>query len=170
MCLPVSVVSSCIHSGVQFLGYENPTAEQFEAIYNFIQGRDVFVSLPTGSGKSLCYAALPLVFDNIRNYTQSHSSQSFIVCVSPLTALMLDQIKTFTSKGLQATCIKDTRDGYLTEETADGEFQLLFMSPEALLAKREVFTSTVFCDNLSGIVVDEAHLILKWYVVMISGY
>jgi len=89
VCLPANVVSGCIHSAVQFLGYKNPTEEQFEAMYDFIQGRDIFVSLPTGSGKSLCHAVLPLEYGNVRNYKESQSSQSFIVCVSPLTALML---------------------------------------------------------------------------------
>ena len=80
----------CISLAMEALGYQKATSEQMEAIKNFVLGRDVFVSLPTGSGKSLCYAALPCVFDNIRGHNRlameelKHSS--IVVCVSPLSA------------------------------------------------------------------------------------
>ena len=114
VCLPDSVISECIESAIQFLGYNSASKEQFEAINNFVQGRDVFVSLPTGSGKSLCYAALPLVFDNIRKYkegTAGHaqsevSPHSIVVCLSPLTSLILDQVLSFTKRELQVMYIK----------------------------------------------------------------
>ena len=61
--LPAEVVSDTIITAFHQLGYSNPTASQKEAITEFVKGRDIFVSLPTGEGKSLCYATLPLVFD-----------------------------------------------------------------------------------------------------------
>ena len=48
------------------LGYSHPKLAQAEAVSTFILGRDVFLSLPTGYGKSLCYSCLPLVFDMIK--------------------------------------------------------------------------------------------------------
>ena len=45
------------------LGYQHPTDEQRKAVIHFVSGEDVFVSLPTGAGKSLCYGLLPFVFD-----------------------------------------------------------------------------------------------------------
>ena len=56
----------------------------------FLQKEDVFVNLPTGSGKSLIYQALPLVFDHV-----SDESDRIIVVVSPLVSLMGDQVKYF---------------------------------------------------------------------------
>ena len=47
------------------LRYKNPTEDQNKAISEFVKGRDVFISLPTGEGKSLCYASLSVVFDNL---------------------------------------------------------------------------------------------------------
>jgi len=47
VCLHGSVIYECINSAVQFLVHSNASPEQFEAVYNFVQGRDVFISLPT---------------------------------------------------------------------------------------------------------------------------
>ena len=65
--------------------------EQEAALLSFLGGRDVFVSLPTGYGKSLSYAALPAAFDSLRNAP----SKSIILVVSPLIALMKDQVATY---------------------------------------------------------------------------
>ena len=59
-------VSAAIEVAVRRLGYESPTTEQKDAVTAFVKGKDVFVSFPTGSGKSLCYACLPWVFDAVR--------------------------------------------------------------------------------------------------------
>ena len=59
-------VASALHSVLLRLGYSYPKPEQVEAVTTFILGRDVFLSLPTGYGKSLCYSCLPLVFDMIK--------------------------------------------------------------------------------------------------------
>ena len=62
-------------------------AEQMKVVTSVLQGRDVFAVLPTGYGKTLCYAVLPGAFD----FLQSGGS-SIVVVVSPLTAIMKDQV------------------------------------------------------------------------------
>lgn len=59
---------------VEALGYQKATHEQRETVNNFVLCRDVFVYLPTGAGKSVCYAALPLVFDNIRAHSDRETT------------------------------------------------------------------------------------------------
>ena len=59
-------LDAAIESALTRLGYENLRPMQKLAVQSFEQGRDVFVSLPTGSGKSLCYWLLPLVFEHLR--------------------------------------------------------------------------------------------------------
>ena len=98
--LPAKVVSDAIVGAFQQLGYSNPTA----------RGCDIFVSLPTCEGKSLCYATLPFVFDVLRRYLQSHREQQFArgciaLVVSPLLALMKDQVDTFERRGLKCTYV-----------------------------------------------------------------
>ena len=89
------------------LGYDKPADDQQRAIKEFVQGRDVFVSLPTGAGKSLCYATLPYVFDKLRRYQRvmnktdareisgDCTGNSIVIVVSPLLALMSDQVAKF---------------------------------------------------------------------------
>jgi len=71
------------------LGYELLKTEQKEAVKAFAESNDVFVSLPAGFGKSLCFTLLPYVFDYLRWNTES--PKSVVLCVSPLTRLMIDQ-------------------------------------------------------------------------------
>ena len=147
------------------LGYSELKPEQEQAILAFVSGKDVFVALPTGYGKSLCYGLLPHVFDLLRGLEK----QSVVIVVSPLVALMKEQAVSFSSKGISAACISDKDDRDSTKETRRGikrgEFQLVFLSPEALFATlewRRMLSSDHYRTNLVGFVVDEAHCVKKW--------
>ena len=80
------------------LGYHCLSAEQQEVVVNFVAGRDVFVSLPTGAGKSLCYLVLPATFDLLRN----SPSSSVVIVVCPLKSLrgLEDQVAKASSRGM----------------------------------------------------------------------
>ena len=86
-------VRAAIARAVDAVGFEELKKEQELAIRSFVNGRDVFIALPTGYGKSLCYALLPLVFDSLRGSPHN----SIVLCVSPLTALMADQRQKFST-------------------------------------------------------------------------
>ena len=94
-----------------------------------VQGRDLFVGLPTGSGKSLCYCILPTVFDMLRG----SNCLSIVVVVSPLIALMKDQVRAMKEMGMSAVYISDLRDDEAIAEVCTGKNQLVCMSPESLL-------------------------------------
>ena len=72
--------SNIITTAVQKLGYRSPKKEQVDIIHGFLNGREVFGILPTGFGKSLCYACLPMLFDELKitaslttNHNEMHS-------------------------------------------------------------------------------------------------
>ena len=98
IALPLSEVA---RTAAANLGYTSIKPEQESAIVSFLRGNDVFVSLPTAYGKSLCYAAFPYAFDQLR----ASSHPSIVIVVSPLIALMKDQVTSYSAKGLKVGCI-----------------------------------------------------------------
>lgn len=170
--LPSEHISRAIHYAFTELGYSAATKDQERAIREFLQGRDVFVSLPTGEGKSLCFAALPYVFDCLKCHLASSCQQSvtkrssIAVVVSPLTSLMKDQVAKFSERGLKCAFVAEEQtDPAVKSAVAAGHYQLVYLSPESLLCVlqwREMFRSAVYQRNLIAVVVDEAHCVEKW--------
>lgn len=76
-------------AAARVLGYIQMKSEQLQVVESFVKGNDVFGVLPTGFGKSLCYACLPLVFDKL---LQKPHGSSIVMVVSPLVAIMKDQV------------------------------------------------------------------------------
>ena len=86
------VYAAIVEAGKK-LGYEL-RAKQLEVVFKFVRGQDVFVSLPTGSGKSLCYSVLPRTFNRLR---KRWKPSSLVIVVSPLVALMKNQVASLTA-------------------------------------------------------------------------
>ena len=117
-----------------------------------LAGRDALVVLPTGGGKSLCYQAPALVRDGLT------------VVVSPLIALMKDQVDGLSAHGVLAAMWTSAQDaderGATARELESGELKLLFVSPERLLMPG--FLERLERAGLEAIAVDEAHCISHW--------
>ncbi len=147
------------------LGFSSLREKQKETVDAFVRGNDVFVSLPTGSGKSLCFFILPLLFDGLRKNLEP---KSIIIVLSPLLALMKTQVSLLNAKGIKSTYI--TREELAIEEHVfeklhEGAYQVVLFSPEALLRSdtwRDMLQTPVYQDNVVAVVIDEAHLVNKW--------
>lgn len=135
-----------------FWGYTDFRDAQEEIINAVINEKDTLVLLPTGAGKSLCYQ-LPALL-----------KEGTCLVVSPLLALMKDQVNQLKSRGIEAEYLSSELDEYDAETIYDrckeGLIKLLYVSPERL-------TNTQFIQNmqeiqLSFIAVDEAHCISEW--------
>ena len=85
--LGVAESATLCEEAAKSLGYQGIRREQQNVIINFLNGRDVFAVLPTGYGKSLCFACLPYIFDKLYQ-----STNSIIVVITPLTAIINDQV------------------------------------------------------------------------------
>ena len=93
--LTIDCVVAAIVSSARDLGYSSLKQEQLLVVVNFLNGNDVFVALATGYGKSLCCICLPGAFDRLKSVEKT----STVVIISPLVALMNDQVVLYLSGG-----------------------------------------------------------------------
>ena len=159
MATSTRLVSTALSDSLKLLGFKELRAKQEEVIRSFVKGNDVFVSLPTGSGKSLCYWVLPFVFNFLRKRTDS-----IVIVVSPLVALMKDQVNILETFGVKAVYVGGANTA-VGEVIKQGQFNILFFSPECLLTQldwRDMLHSPVYQEQLVAFVIDEAHCVKKW--------
>lgn len=135
-----------------FWGYDTFRDSQEEIINTIISGQDALALLPTGGGKSLCYQLPALILEGT------------CLVISPLLALMKDQVYQMKNLGIEAEYLSSELDEFDAEvifnRCKDGLTKLLYISPERL-------TNRLFLQNLeeiqiSFIAVDEAHCISEW--------
>jgi len=133
------------------------------ALKEIVNGKDVFVILPTGAGKSLIFQAAPLVFDYMEGKT---SPRSIVLVISPLVSLMRDQVNFLMTKNIKATFLGEEQDSESIKDGVErGEFQIVYGSPETFLANkrwRAMLSGNVYRKNLRLVCVDEAHCISHW--------
>ena len=133
-------------------GLEHFRPGQREVIENVIGGRDVLCVMPTGGGKSLCYQLPALLLPGLT------------LVVSPLIALMKDQVDALVERGLRATLLNSTLDpaeqrARLSEIEA-GHYDLVYVAPERFRSPR--FVEAMAKIRPSLLAVDEAHCISEW--------
>ena len=135
-----------------------------EAIYN---GKDVFVWLPTGFGKSLCFQVLPFMMDHKLGLIGTKKSCSVLI-ICPLLALMMDQVQSLRRKGVKSSVITSgnsfLKEVYAADECSLLQDSLLFCTPEALIRSkwRFCFENPAVSKRIVAVVVDEAHCVSKW--------
>lgn len=159
------MIDEAIFHAVIKLKYSQASEHQTEAIRELVLGKDVFINLPTGSGKFLCYAALPYVFDELREKNGLAGTFQSIV-VEPLQSIMEDQVRKYTARGAKAAFVgKAQEDQSVRTAVFNGEYQFVYMSPRAMLLNlrwREVFRSPSYQENVVCLAVDEAHCVETW--------
>ncbi|HEV8022298.1 MAG TPA: DNA helicase RecQ [Candidatus Lustribacter sp.] len=121
-------------------------------VSDVLAGRDVFALLPTGGGKSLCYQLPALLTPGIT------------VVISPLIALMKDQVDALTTAGIAATYLNSSLEYDQVRERIDGlrrgAYRLLYVAPERLTIPS--FAAELATLNVTRFAVDEAHCISEW--------
>ena len=154
-------LSALIREAASRIGYDNVKPKQIEAVLEFCKGKDVFVSLPTGYGKTLIFAVLLSLFNAIRKVTTS-----IVVVVTPLAALMAEQKRKFILMGVNAEFLGELQtDQQAVSRVIKGDHELVLLSPENLCFNKELrdmLLSKVYQENLVAFVVDEAHCIKSW--------
>ena len=144
-------LTSALQEQFGFSGFRPGQREACEAA---LEGRDVMVVMPTGSGKSLCYQLPALLRDDLT------------VVVSPLVALMQDQVEALAARGLgdSVALVNAQQDGEANsvaiERAAAGELKLLYVAPERFAAMG--FLDRMRAADVGLFVVDEAHCVSQW--------
>ena len=120
-------VGEAARAAASRLGFSVLKTEQEKVVREFVAGNDVFVSLPTDYGKSVCFAILPWTFDLLLE----RKDTSIVLVISPLTALMQGQVETFSRRGLSTGYLcRSQGDAPLQEGVETGSYQLVYTSPE----------------------------------------
>lgn len=135
-------------------GYDSFRFNQEEVINTILQNQDVFVLMPTGGGKSLCYQIPALIFSGLT------------VVISPLISLMKDQVDALTANGISASYLNSSMDAKeslaVYEKLKNRELKLLYIAPEKLFSGDGQFIDFLQKLNISLFAIDEAHCISHW--------
>ncbi|MCK5210493.1 MAG: DEAD/DEAH box helicase, partial [Cyclobacteriaceae bacterium] len=136
----------------QFWGYEKFRHLQQEIVESVLAGQDTLALLPTGGGKSLCYQ-LPAL-----------CKEGLCLVISPLIALMKDQVDQLNKLGIKAyaifTGLTNREIDIILDNCVYGKVKLLYVSPERL--QTGVFVERVKKMNINLLAVDESHCISQW--------
>ena len=132
-------------------GYDNFRPLQEEIINRTLAGKDSFVLMPTGGGKSMCFQIPAIIFDGLT------------IVVSPLISLMKDQVQALKSNGIKAdffnSSISVEEENEVITKAIHGDLQLLYLSPEKLISVSNTWLKQL---NIKLVAIDEAHCVSMW--------
>lgn len=138
----------------KYFGYSDFRHRQEEIIARILNGKDVLVLMPTGGGKSLCYQ-LPAVLLN-----------GLTIVISPLIALMKDQVDSLNVNGIPAAFINSSQNPdeqrQLITRLRNNEIRLLYLAPERLFGSENKLVEFLKSLPIAQIAIDEAHCISHW--------
>lgn len=135
----------------KFFGYSEFRPLQAEIIQHILQKKDALVLMPTGGGKSICYQ-LPAIY-----------LSGITLVISPLIALMKDQVEGLIANGIPAASLNsmmsDSEQQQVKQLCIQGKIKLLYISPERVKAEADWFLPRL---DISLIAIDEAHCVSHW--------
>ena len=135
----------------KYFGYDSFRQYQGEIIDDVLQGKDVLAILPTGSGKSVCYQIPSVITDGV------------VIVISPLIALMKDQVDSLTHRGIRAATLNSSKDSEENKEVIErykqGQIDILYMSPERFQRGLYDYLQEI---KITLFAIDEAHCISHW--------
>ncbi len=153
--MATTITTDTLHKALKhFFGYDNFRLNQLPVIETILAGNDVMGIMPTGGGKSICYQLPAMLLPGIT------------IVVSPLIALMKDQVDSLIANGIHAAFLNssqsaETQRNVITQ-ARNGEIKLLYIAPERIPSNSSSFIEFLRELNPSIFAVDEAHCISSW--------
>ncbi len=137
-----------------FYGYNSFRGHQASIIDNVLQGKDTIALMPTGAGKSVCYQIPAMLLPGVT------------LVISPLIALMKDQVDGLNQIGISAAFLNSTQSHYeqrdIAESVLKGEIKLLYLAPERLFSENGQTLDLLKNSRVSLVAIDEAHCVSQW--------
>jgi len=134
----------------KYFGYDSFRDQQQDVIEAVLSKKDNLVIMPTGGGKSICFQLPALLFDGLT------------LVISPLIALMKDQVDGLNANGISADFYNSSQEGFEQDEVFEKifrkELKLLYVAPESLSLLQNIVTE----EHISCVAIDEAHCISSW--------
>ena len=149
---------SFVMKGLDVLELNDCQKESLKAIAS---NRDVFVSLPTDFGMSVCFQSIPFAWDFLFQCTLGEDSHSILLVVEPTIPIIVDHCTSLAERDISTAYIKHDQEN---EEVA-GRHRVVYISSESLLGVPgfwDVLLTPPYQEHLVGIVVDEAHCVSQW--------
>lgn len=149
-----------LSNGLKKLGCESFRPGQEQIVMDTLNGKDTLNIMPTGAGKSLCYQLPATLLPGIT------------IVVSPLIALMRDQVTSLNQKKIPAAFINSTLRkeviDLILKMACDGKFKIIYVAPERLTTAK--FLEFAKTQDISLLVVDEAHCVTQWGLAFRQAY
>ena len=134
----------------KYFGYDSFRDQQQEIVESLLSGNDNLVIMPTGGGKSICFQLPALLFEGLT------------LVISPLIALMKDQVDGLNANGIAADYYNSSQESHEQEAIFDKIFQkkikMLYVAPESLFLLENILNE----EHISCVAIDEAHCISSW--------
>lgn len=135
-----------------YWGFDDFRSSQLDVIHSILEGNDTLVLLPTGGGKSICYQVPAMMMDGI------------CIVISPLIALMNDQVENLKARNIKAVAITSgltfSEQDVALDNCIYGNYKFLYLSPERL--ENEMVKSRLEKMTINLVAVDESHCISQW--------
>ena len=151
-------VREAINFGLNKLNFEDVRENQTKVVEAYlINGRDVLMISPTGSGKSLTFYIAPFAID-FSKHGERDDIQTVCLVIFPLVSLMNDQVSSLREKGIKTVVVGPDSSETENKEASEGKYNLVFTNPEALFGSHRS-TILTLKKKIEDVFIDEVHCV-----------